>query len=268
MSPGSVHRDWLRFVLEADGISDYREVPAHHHRVDWLGRGISFVSLAIVGFAVAAAYMGIAASRPAVTAERSQLLERVRHAQLLTDDAVARYQQARASYAATQDAVRPDLNGELATSMDIQSTVAGYTELRGPGLVLVLNDSEQPSYSGTTDLGKLIDRDVQHAVNALWQSGAEAVTVNGIRLTSRTSIRNAGSSILVGYQPASRPITVRALGNAAMLKRNLKGTSEWDELGLLRDRYGIRWSLTARRSMQLGAASSSMPTLAQIGDGS
>lgn len=268
MSPGSVNRDWIRFVLEADGISDYREVPAHQHRVDWIARFISFISLAAIGFAMIAVYSGLTASRPSVSAEREQLLARVRTAQSLNRDAELLYATARDAFQKTQDAVRPDLNGELARNLDVQSLAAGVTKLRGSGLAVVLDNSERPTYSGSTDLGQVIDRDVQHVVNALWQSGAEAITVNGIRLTSRTSIRNAGSNILVGYKHVTTPITVKALGQAATLKIKLKATSEWDELGLLRDRYGIRWTVRAQTNVLMAGGSSVLPGFAQIGDGS
>ena len=52
----------------------------------------------------------------------------------------------------------------------------------------------------------MIARDLQIVVNGLWASGAEAVSVNGQRLTSKAAIRFAGQAILVNYRPLTRAL--------------------------------------------------------------
>lgn len=256
-------RDWLGLVLNADGLSDYRDTAQHHHRVDWVGRTFSVLSMATVGFVVVAAGIGMAQSRPQVTVEVEQLRARVAAEQLRTASVEAGYLNARAALRATQDAVRPDLDGALASSLDTQGVAAAYVGMRGPGVVLTLNNAKKPTFVGTTDLGRLIDRDVQHAVNALWAAGAEAVSIDGIRLTSRTSIRNAGNAILVDYKPVSTPIHITALGSSKLIAQRLSDSPEWDELTALHDRYGVRWSLTTHSRLIVPAGASTLPTLAQ-----
>ena len=48
----------------------------------------------------------------------------------------------------------------------------------------------------------MIAQDLQIVVNGLWDAGAEAISVNGQRLTSKSAIRFAGQAILVNYRPA------------------------------------------------------------------
>lgn len=254
--------DWLQLILDADGITDYRESVHHHHRVDWFSRFMSFTTVAGVGLVIVAAGLGVAAARPSVTAEQDALRARVHVAQQTTLAAEREYLNARASLLRTQAAVRPDINGELASAVDAASVAAAYTAVSGPGAVITLNNARRPTYAGTVDLGRVIDRDVQHIVNALWQAGAEGVSINDIRLTNRTAIRNAGNAILVDYQPVTLPLHIRAIGDPSGLHHRFMALPEWDELTQLRDRYRIRWSLAASRHLVLPAGISVVPALA------
>lgn len=261
----STRTDWLQLVLHVDEVSEYADVRSHHHRVDWLGRVTSFLSMTTVGFVVVAAAVGIADSRPAVQAATTALRFRVETAQAAAALAERDFRAARDQLKTTQDAVRPDIGGALAADLDRQEYAAAYVGLTGAGLVLTLDNSEKPVFNGTTDLGQVIDRDVQHVVNGLWRAGAEAVTVNGIRLTGRTSIRNAGATILVDYRPVVAPYVVRAIGDAPRMLQRFKEFVEWQELQTLRERYRIRWAITSKMRLQLAAGASTLPNQAIAG---
>lgn len=257
--------DWLQLVLHVDERSEYADARTHHHRVDWLGRTTSFLSMATVGFVVIAAALSIANSRPAVEAATSALRTRVEAAQAAAAAAERDYRFARDQLTLTQAAVRPDIGGALAANLDRQSLSAAYVGLVGAGLVVTLENSTKPTFSGTTDLGQVIDRDVQHVVNGLWKAGAEAIAVNGVRLTGRTSIRNAGATILVDYRPVVPPYRIEAIGDAPRMLKQLKGTTEWNELQTLRDRYRIRWAIASKERLQVSAGASTLPNQANAG---
>lgn len=258
------HRtNWLQLVLHAESESEYAGV--HQHRVDWLGRLTSFISMMVVGFVVVASGIGIATARPSVEAATIELRERVRAAQESAVRTETEYAQARAALRATQAAVRPDLTGEIRVELDRQSVAAAYVGMRGPGLVLTIDNSTTPLFSGTTDLGQVIDRDLQQVVNGLWRAGAEAISINNIRLTARTSIRNAGATILVDYRPVSAPFRIRAIGDSVRLTNKFKSTPEWKELQQLRDRYGIRWEVSAQSKLRVPAGASTLPRVAIAG---
>ena len=59
-------------------------------------------------------------------------------------------------------------------------TIAGMAPVAGPGLVVTLTDSARPPRTSEeeSDL-RIQDVDLQIVINALWQAGAEAVTVHG-----------------------------------------------------------------------------------------
>lgn len=257
--------DWLQLVLHVDERSEYADVRTHHHRVDWLGRITSFFSMASVGLVVVAAAFGIANARPAVEEATKALRTRVQVAQSAAVIAERDYNTARRLLETTQDAVRPDIGGELARKLDRETWASAYAEVSGPGIRVTVDNADKPTFSGTTDLGKVIDRDLQHLVNGLWQSGAEAISINGVRLTGRTSIRNAGATILVDYRPVAAPYNVAAVGDPARLLKSFKRTPEWNELQTLRDRYRIRWAIVANTRLRLPAGASTLPNLATAG---
>ena len=58
----------------------------------------------------------------------------------------------------------------------------------------------------------ILDRDLQLVVNSLWVSGAEAVSVGGVRIGPNVTIRQAGGGILVDNQPISSPYVILAVG--------------------------------------------------------
>ena len=62
-----------------------------------------------------------------------------------------------------------------------------------------------PRDDRASDTGRVLDRDLQVMVNALWAAGAEAIAINGQRLTARSAIRYAGEAILLDFRPLVPP---------------------------------------------------------------
>lgn len=85
------------------------------------------------------------------------------------------------------------------------------TEVQGPGVVISLELNETADDGSRVDLQ---DTDLRSLVNALWAGGAEAISINGIRLGPHTSIRTAGSAILVDLTAIGSPYEVQAIGDA------------------------------------------------------
>lgn len=108
---------------------------------------------------------------------------------------------------------------------------AGAVPLTGPGVTVTLDDAPDSTLPGVADdaepgrrggqfaPGRVVARDLQAVVNALWLSGAEAIAINGHRLTSTSAIRFAGQAILVNYRPLTRPYFVTALGSPDLQQR-------------------------------------------------
>ena len=102
----------------------------------------------------------------------------------------------------------------LQTRLAALTLASGAEQVTGPGITVVLDNA--PGSDGTSadgnprtdadkDEGTVFSKDLQIVVNGLWEAGAEAIAVNGQRLTSRSAIRFAGEAILVNYRPLARP---------------------------------------------------------------
>ncbi|HKX25823.1 MAG TPA: DUF881 domain-containing protein [Actinomycetota bacterium] len=95
----------------------------------------------------------------------------------------------------------------------------GGGRVEGPGVVVTLDDSPARR-SPTGDPNDLVvhERDLQTVVNALWGAGAEAVGINGERLTSTSAVRCAGNTLLLHGTLHSPPYLVAAIGDPAALE--------------------------------------------------
>ncbi|MHB8187318.1 MAG: DUF881 domain-containing protein [Dermatophilaceae bacterium] len=147
----------------------------------------------------------------------------------------------------------------LAEELSRLELAAGTVPVTGPGLVLTVDDAPadvgrknpnvDPRAAAGPDEGKVIARDLQIIVNGLWQAGAEAISVNGHRLTSRAAIRFAGEAILVDYRPLTRPYVITAIGQPGGLSVEFAGNDGGSYLQSLKANYRIRGDIKERDSV-------------------
>jgi uncharacterized protein YlxW (UPF0749 family) len=90
---------------------------------------------------------------------------------------------------------------------------AGLIALRGPGIRVELADSALAD-SPSGDINDLVihSSDVQATVNALWRSGAEAISINGERLVGTSAVLCVGNTLLLNGTVHSPPYVISALG--------------------------------------------------------
>jgi uncharacterized protein YlxW (UPF0749 family) len=102
-----------------------------------------------------------------------------------------------------------DLNERLRQAR----VAAGLTALQGPGLVLQLRDSANavPPDENPTDY-LVSARDLRTVVEELWLAGAEAIAVNGERVTAAGAIIDIGGSVLLNSAYLSPPYQISAIG--------------------------------------------------------
>ena len=102
--------------------------------------------------------------------------------------------------------------------------LAGLTDVGGPGIEVVLNDSKKRFPDAPTaiqNLGIIHDNDINQCVNELKAAGAEAVSVNDQRLVSVSAVRCAGNTVLINNTPQAPPFIVRAIGDSSTLQEGL-----------------------------------------------
>ena len=76
-----------------------------------------------------------------------------------------------------------------------------------------------------------------------WASGAEAIAINGRRLSLRTAIRNAGDAITVDYRSLTHPYVVEAIGDPRALEEGFRRSEGGRWVEGLAQHYGVVWSV-------------------------
>jgi len=100
-----------------------------------------------------------------------------------------------------------------AASLRSSQLAAGLVALRGPGMRVELADStREESPSGDVNDLVIHSSDVQAVVNALWRSGAEAISINGERLVGTSAVLCVGNTLLLNGTVHSPPYVMSALG--------------------------------------------------------
>jgi len=232
-----------------------------------LGLAAGLVLAALV-VTVGAAQARIAA--PTVAKERQELIDRIEHESVDADKLEGNVDKLRDDVSARQrEALKKDGGGNQA---DLVGILSGAVEVHGPGVKLVVNDAKEATTGGNgdprettgfSDTGRVRDRDMQRVVNGLWESGAEAIAINGQRLTALSAIRAAGDAILVDNKPLVPPYTVLAVGDGKRLSTRFQKSSDGLYLDALRENYGIRTSISVEGDVRLPAAPSVIVRTAQ-----
>ncbi|MCX5609151.1 MULTISPECIES: DUF881 domain-containing protein [unclassified Streptomyces] len=198
---------------------------------------------------------------PVLAKERQELIDRVQRADERADGLERDIERLRTD---VEDRQRAALKQPGSGQGELVALLSGATEVRGPGIKLVVDDAKGASSggggpresTGFSDTGRLRDRDMQKIVNGLWQSGAEAVSINGQRLTALSAIRAAGDAILVDNRPLVPPYEVLAVGDKKRLGTAFQDSADGQYLHVLQESYGIRYTLSAADEVRLPAASS------------
>lgn len=104
-------------------------------------------------------------------------------------------------------------HSEIVATVKQNDMAAGLVAVEGPGIAMTLSNPIAASGDTSGSIRVITDIDLQQLVSLLWQSGAEAISINGNRVGVLTSIRKAGSQILVGTTPIESPYKLQAIGD-------------------------------------------------------
>ncbi|WP_026058066.1 DUF881 domain-containing protein [Streptomyces sp. SS] len=217
------------------------------------------------GLLLAAAVVTVGAaeariSAPVVAKERQELIDRIEAETATADRLEEDVERIRAEVGNRQRQALQQ-GGDQA---ELVALLSGATPVHGPGVKLVIDDAKGTDTggggpresTGFSDTGRVRDRDMQRVINGLWESGAEAVAINGQRLTSLSAIRAAGDAILVDNRPLVPPYTVLAIGDGQRLSTAFQDSADGQYLHALVENFGIRSSISAEGDVSLPAAPS------------
>ncbi len=137
----------------------------------------------------------------------------------------------------------------LTSRLDRLEVITGATPVTGRGVKVVVDDAPD----AVEDRQRVLDEDLQKLVNALWVSGAEAISINGQRLNNLNAIRTAGDAITVNLVSLSPPYRVLAVGDPDTMPARFVETKHGQDWLDLQSFWGLRLDMTSERSMRLPA---------------
>lgn len=147
---------------------------------------------------------------------------------------------------------------DAARRRDALALETGFVAVSGPGLRVTVDDQPQ----GDPD-GRVRATDLRLLVNGLWEAGADAIAVNGRRLTAASAIVNSDIAIQVNKGPLSPPYVVQAIGGQN-LEADLVETDSGLTFLALAEQFGFVVDRDSVSSLQLPAAPTSLRQLRYV----
>lgn len=221
-----------------------------------------FKPLLILGCALVGFVFVVAAqARPAKLERRLprnvELAQYIDHEQ----DVVEQRRDTVAGLRDTVERLRKEQGGREKGSLDRESAIsrtsqrAGLAAVRGAGLRVTLSDSSlERSPSGNVNDLVIHSEDVQAAVNALWQSGADAISINGQRLVGTSAVLCVGNTLLLNGTVHSPPYVISAIGASRDL---FEADPLVQQLRERSTRYEVGFSIDEQTEMTVPAYESS-----------
>lgn len=219
----------------------------------WGSSGASVLTLMGLGILLVVAYRQTVADEPARTQARDALVQQVLRRRMDTDAQQVHADALRREVATLRER---ELGAPAVARLRDLEAATGLARVRGDGAKITLRDGPTPISPATglrdTD-GRVKDSDLQLAANALWAGGAEAIAVNGQRLTATSTIRQAGEAILVDFRPVASPYEVIAIGPSE-LSDDFQADYAGRFFRQLVSKYGMSFDVTEVRHVTLEAA--------------
>lgn len=124
----------------------------------------------------------------------------------------------------------------LQTELEQLNEELGKTDVEGEGIVIQLTDKGGTQLSEDVLVDNITSRQLLTIINELFSAGAEAISLNGHRITAMTAIYEIGTEFIkVNGDKITSPYVINAIGNADYLKSAVSGkgggVDELKELG-------------------------------------
>ncbi|MBP8880890.1 MAG: DUF881 domain-containing protein [Dermatophilaceae bacterium] len=229
-----------------------------------------FLVAVVVGVLFALAAVNLRAASSVVGQTRLRLIEQITNGQTTGDELKSKVTALEGQIAAAQQAALGPSG--LLERLAVLQVDTGARAVSGPGVVVTLDDAAAASGSNADPRasegfgsGRVSAADLQIIVNGLWAAGAEAIAINGQRLTTRAAIRFAGQAILVDFRPLTRPYRITAVGEPGGLSSAFSGSPAGSYLKALGDNYGIPNAVKAEALVTCPAGTTTTMLYAQPG---
>jgi uncharacterized protein YlxW (UPF0749 family) len=218
--------------------------------------GVPVVCL-LAGLLLSATY-GVSGGDEIRRSDAPRLVDLVREAQQSVDRLTAQ----RDSLATTMDTHHggsPGADAALAAITDKSARLAvdaGLDPMRGPGLVVTLNDAQRdaegrfPRDASPDDL-VVHQQDIEAVLNALWSAGAEGIQMQDQRIIGTSAPRCVGNTLLLNGRTYSPPYVVTAIGDPGAMQAALAASPLVTLYKQYVMRFGLGYSEEPRAEVEL-----------------
>ena len=150
------------------------------------------------------------------------------------------------------------------------SSQPNLTAVKGTGITVVLDDSplwEQHAQSsnddGTNNVNDYVihQQDIEAVVNALWAGGAEAMTIQGQRVTVSTAVRCVGNVLLLEGKQYAPPYKISAIGDYSRMTTALNSSEAIKIYKEYVKADGLGYSVKKESELYFPAATATTQTL-------
>ena len=103
---------------------------------------------------------------------------------------------------------------ELENTIKEGNKILGISEVTGYGISVMVDDNKDMTINNMLDpnRGLVHDLDLIHIINELKNVGAEAISINGQRIITTSSIECDGNVIMVNGEKIAAPFEIKAIG--------------------------------------------------------
>ncbi len=212
------------------------------HPLSWWRVALIAILVILLGFGTGVAIRSLRAQETGALAARNSLLEQVAEKQANT--AILQEEISGLSTTAEQLSAASAPLAKVPAALSLSSA---NRSVYGPGVIVQISDAD----------ATVRDSEVRALTNALWVSGAEAISIDGVRLGPSTTIRTAGSTILVDFEAVSSPYKIEAIGNQQTMLETLMKVADPDQSSGSINRAGLSLTVEPADDLELNAATQS-----------
>jgi uncharacterized protein YlxW (UPF0749 family) len=131
-----------------------------------------------------------------------------------------------------------DVNAVSKIELDYLKLISGLTDVTGEGVVISLNDAENPDSESVMDF-IIHDSDILNVVNQLRLAGALAISINNERIISTSEQLCAGPTIKINNNRYAVPYEIKAIGDSTVLYNAMKDSIVIQEMIELKKRVTL-----------------------------
>lgn len=163
---------------------------------------------------------------------------------------------------ARRDELLADSNHDIPAPEDELLTGGYATALEGEGLRVEMWDATGVLPEGSNfDVNDLVvhQQDLEGVLNALRAGGADAISLQGQRLTATSAVRCVGNVLLLHGRQYSPPYVIEAIGDPEALQRALDSSRAVQIYRQYVDAVGLGWQVTTVGTISMPAATDPGP---------